>query len=86
MHTLSKSPSIVNQSHTTPTPRSTKHTQVNWVVDIGEASEALGAVLRKYNFQNLDEVFPGENTTTEFMCKVIFMRGTCCWGVRSLVL
>lgn len=48
------------------------HPQVNWVVDIGEASEVLGTVLRNYNFQNLDEVFPGENTTTEFMCKVFF--------------
>ena len=26
----------------------------------------------RYNFGNLDELFPGENTTTEFMCKVIF--------------
>lgn len=44
--------------------------KANWVVDIGEASEALGRVLGKYNFKNLDEVFPDENTTTEFMCKV----------------
>lgn len=44
----------------------------NWVVDIGEASTALGSILSKYNFKNLDEVFPeGENTTTEFMCKAI---------------
>ncbi len=45
-------------------------TQVNWVVDIGEASEVLGKVLRAYNFKNLDELFPEENTTTEFMCRV----------------
>ncbi|CAN0008043.1 unnamed protein product [Pylaiella littoralis] len=44
----------------------------NWVVDIGAASEMLGAVLSKYNFKNLNEIFPGQNTTTEFMCKVIF--------------
>jgi hypothetical protein len=43
---------------------------VNWVVDIGEASDVLGRVLKGYNFKNLDEVFPDENTTTEFMCKV----------------
>lgn len=42
----------------------------NWVVDIGAASEMLAAVLSKYNFKNLNEVFPGQNTTTEFMCKV----------------
>ncbi|CAN0042293.1 unnamed protein product [Ascophyllum nodosum] len=44
----------------------------NWVVDIGAASEMLSSVLSKYNFKNLNELFPGENTTTEFMCKVIF--------------
>lgn len=42
----------------------------NWVVDIGAASEMLAAVLSKYNFKNLNEIFPGQNTTTEFMCKV----------------
>ncbi len=31
----------------------------------------LGEVLRKYNFKNLDEVFPDDNTTTEYMCKAI---------------
>eukprot|EP00640_Fibrocapsa_japonica_P004717 CAMPEP_0113944402 /NCGR_PEP_ID=MMETSP1339-20121228/34401_1 /TAXON_ID=94617 /ORGANISM="Fibrocapsa japonica" /LENGTH=137 /DNA_ID=CAMNT_0000949605 /DNA_START=45 /DNA_END=455 /DNA_ORIENTATION=+ /assembly_acc=CAM_ASM_000762 len=44
----------------------------NWVIDIGLASEILGKVLAKYNFKNLDELFPDDNTTTEFMCKVIF--------------
>lgn len=43
----------------------------NWVMDIGMASEMLGDVLREYNFKNLNELFPGENTTTEFMSKVI---------------
>lgn len=43
----------------------------NWVVDIGLASETLAEVLARYNYRNLDEVFPGENTTTEFMCRAI---------------
>lgn len=42
----------------------------NWVVDIGAASQMLSDVLSKYHFKNLNELFPGENTTTEFMCKV----------------
>lgn len=42
----------------------------NWVVDIGAASTMLAEVLSKYNFKNLNEIFPGQNTTTEFMCKV----------------
>ena len=79
---------MVNSSLHPPT-KTHPYTQVNWVVDIGEASEALGAVLRKYNFQNLDEVFPGENTTTEFMCKVILCSGLAvgayCWGLVSSV-
>ncbi|CAM9248010.1 unnamed protein product [Choristocarpus tenellus] len=44
----------------------------NWVIDIGAASDMLSEILAKYNFKNLDELFPEENTTTEFMCKVIF--------------
>lgn len=44
---------------------------VNWVIDIGAASDMLGDVLKKYNFANLSELFPTENTTTEFMCRVI---------------
>ena len=43
----------------------------NWVVDIGLESQTLAEVLAKYNFHNLDEIFPGENTTTEFMCRAI---------------
>ena len=44
----------------------------NWVIDIGKASEIVGEVLKKYNLQNLDEIF-GEKilTTTEFMSKQI---------------
>jgi len=44
---------------------------VNWVIDIGEASDMVGEVLKQYNFKNLNDVFPEENTTTEFMCKTI---------------
>lgn len=48
------------------------HPETNWVIDIGKASELLAAVLARYNFKNLDEVFPnGEMTTTEFMCRQI---------------
>jgi 6-pyruvoyl-tetrahydropterin synthase len=43
----------------------------NWVIDIGAASDILAEVLKKYNFQNLDSLFPSENTTTEFMCRAI---------------
>jgi len=47
-------------------------TPQNWVMDIGKASAVLSKVLSKYNFQNLDEVFPnGELTTTEFMARHI---------------
>jgi len=44
---------------------------LNWVIDIGTASEILANVLQKYNFKNLDELFPCDNTTTEFMCRAI---------------
>jgi len=48
----------------------------NLVIDIGLASDALKAILARYNYSNLDEVeeFAGQNTTTEFMAKVIFER------------
>jgi 6-pyruvoyl-tetrahydropterin synthase len=46
------------------------------VVDIGRASEALGAVLSGLNYRNLDEdpAFAGLNTTTERLAQVIFER------------
>ncbi len=46
------------------------------VVDIGRASEALRGVVSKLNFRNLDEepAFQGNNTTTEFLARVIFDR------------
>jgi 6-pyruvoyltetrahydropterin/6-carboxytetrahydropterin synthase len=46
----------------------------NWVIDIGKASDMLSKVLEKYNFQNLDDMFPTNVlTTTEFMSKQIFL-------------
>lgn len=47
--------------------------ELNWVLDIGEASSALAAVLSKYTMKNLDEIeeLKGENTTTEFMSKKV---------------
>lgn len=46
------------------------------VVDIGQASELLAAILAEYNYRNLDDVdeFEGRNTTTEFMAGVIQQR------------
>ncbi|RMF32882.1 MAG: 6-carboxytetrahydropterin synthase [Alphaproteobacteria bacterium] len=47
-------------------------TEHNFVVDIGLAHSVLKSVLAPLNFANLDEVFPGEITTTEFLCRHIF--------------
>jgi 6-pyruvoyl-tetrahydropterin synthase len=43
------------------------------VVDIGRATEALGAVLSDLAYRNLDEVesLAGLNTTTEVLCREI---------------
>jgi 6-pyruvoyl-tetrahydropterin synthase len=41
------------------------------VVDIGAASAALGEVLGELNYRNLDEVFPGTNTTSEMLAQVV---------------
>ncbi|MGW4483116.1 6-pyruvoyl trahydropterin synthase family protein [Amycolatopsis sp. NPDC004368] len=45
----------------------------NIVVDIGLATQQLGAVLADLNYRNLDDVpeFEGINTSTEFLAKVI---------------
>ncbi|GHE77423.1 hypothetical protein GCM10017786_03560 [Amycolatopsis deserti] len=45
----------------------------NIVVDIGLATQQLGAVLADLNYRNLDDVpeFAGINTSTEFLAKVI---------------
>ncbi|GAA1835154.1 6-carboxytetrahydropterin synthase [Pseudonocardia ailaonensis] len=39
------------------------------VVDIGLATARLGAVLAEINYRNLDELFPGINTSTEYLAK-----------------
>ncbi len=46
------------------------------VVDIGRAIEALKAVLGELDYRNLDEepAFAGQNTTTEFLARVVFDR------------
>ena len=45
----------------------------NIVVDIGLATEQLGAVLGALNYRNLDDEpdFAGINTSTEFLAKVV---------------
>lgn len=42
------------------------------VVDIGRAHEALKAALTPINYANLDERFPGELTTTEWLARHVF--------------
>jgi 6-pyruvoyl-tetrahydropterin synthase len=46
------------------------------VVDIGRASEVLRATMGQFSFNNLDEVaeFRGQNTTTEYLARVVFDR------------
>jgi 6-pyruvoyl-tetrahydropterin synthase len=46
------------------------------VVDIGRAADALKAVLGGLNYRNLDEdpLFKGQNTTTEFLARLVFDR------------
>lgn len=43
----------------------------NILLDLGWAQEALGASLAALRYADLDEVFPGENTTTEFLCRFV---------------
>jgi 6-pyruvoyl-tetrahydropterin synthase len=45
----------------------------NIVVDIGLATQELGAVLADLNYRNLDDepAFAGVNTSTEFLARVI---------------
>lgn len=45
----------------------------NIVVDIGLATQELGAMLGELNYRNLDDepAFAGVNTSTEFLAKVI---------------
>ena len=46
------------------------------VVDIGRAGDALRAVLSELNYRNLDEdpEFAGNNTTTEWLARLVFER------------
>jgi 6-pyruvoyl-tetrahydropterin synthase len=46
------------------------------VVDIGRASDALRAVLSALNYRNLDEdpQLAGNNTTTEWLARLVFER------------
>ena len=46
------------------------------VVDSGLASRAVSAVLRAFDYRNLDDepVFKGINTTTEYLAKYVFDR------------
>ncbi|RZL63888.1 MAG: 6-carboxytetrahydropterin synthase [Variovorax sp.] len=46
------------------------------VVDIARATEVLRRVLGELNLRNLDDdpAFAGQNTTTEFMARVVFDR------------
>lgn len=46
------------------------------VVDIGLASKSLSSIIGDLNFRNLDDEsdFSGQNTTTEFLARVIFDR------------
>lgn len=46
----------------------------NVVVDIGRATEALGAVIEPLKYRNLDDIaeFKGKLTTTEFLCRHVF--------------
>ena len=50
----------------------------NIVVDIGLATQELGAVLGELNYRNLDDepAFAGVNTSTEFLAKLIADRLT----------
>ncbi len=43
----------------------------NVLLDLNRAERALSRVLEPLRFSDLDEVFPGVNTTTEFLCRRI---------------
>jgi 6-pyruvoyl-tetrahydropterin synthase len=53
--------------------RRAEHDADTRVVDIGRATEELGALLGELNYRNLDDepAFAGINTSTEFLAKVI---------------
>jgi 6-pyruvoyl-tetrahydropterin synthase len=56
------------------------------VVDIGRASDVLGAIVGDLNFRNLDEepALAGRNTTTEFLARVVFDRVVAAIGRGDL--
>jgi len=56
------------------------------VVDIGRASQALSAILEELNFNNLDDdpAFANQNTTTEFLSRVVFERMAARIGLGEL--
>ena len=41
------------------------------LLDLAWAKDALGEALAPLRYADLDEVFPGQNTTTEFLCRTI---------------
>ena len=43
----------------------------NILLDLGWAKRTLGEALAPLRYADLDEVFPGRNTTTEFLCRFI---------------
>ena len=43
----------------------------NIVVDIARAGHELAAIVEELDLRNLDELFPGVNTTTEFLARHI---------------
>ena len=56
------------------------------VVDIARATDVLHSVLGALNLRNLDDdpAFAGQNTTTEFMARVIFDRIAACAAAGEL--
>jgi len=56
------------------------------VVDIGRAAAALHQVLADLNYRNLDELpaFTGQNTSTEFLARVVFDRLVTAIGLGDL--
>lgn len=56
------------------------------VTDIGRLAQLLRAVLREFEFRNLDDepALAGRNTTTEFMARVVFDRVAARIGAGEL--
>src|SRR6478609_1042738 len=56
------------------------------VVDIGRASQALSTILEQLNFRNLDDepAFANQNTTTEFLSRLVFERMAAKIGAGEL--